>query len=217
MCRDQQQRINSFHNVCRHHAAAVAHGHGHCSSFVCPYHGWTYGMVTVASDVGCCLECFACAVCAQGCASVCTKEMCTCVCMQMYIYPEKLPNPQTPTCYTGLDGRLLKATRLRGIEHFKASQHGLVPLDVDTWGPFVFVRPQRSMHTHVQHKDSDHSHNDNTNDHNPTANTVSTWLGEGSDAALECGLRSMSDMQLVGERTWHVDCNWKVFCDNYLV
>jgi phenylpropionate dioxygenase-like ring-hydroxylating dioxygenase large terminal subunit len=31
--------------VCRHHAAAVARGHGNQASarFECPYHGWTYG------------------------------------------------------------------------------------------------------------------------------------------------------------------------------
>ena len=29
--------------VCRHHAAAVAEGQGCTQSFVCPYHGWTYG------------------------------------------------------------------------------------------------------------------------------------------------------------------------------
>ncbi len=34
----------AFFNVCRHHAAAVACGHGLASSFRCPYHGWTYSL-----------------------------------------------------------------------------------------------------------------------------------------------------------------------------
>ena len=39
-----------------------------------------------------------------------------------------------------LDGRLRKATRLKGIEGFRAADNGLVPMLVDTWGHLVFVR-----------------------------------------------------------------------------
>jgi len=39
-----------------------------------------------------------------------------------------------------LDGRLKKATRLKGIEGFRAGDNGLVPVEVDTWGQLVFVR-----------------------------------------------------------------------------
>ena len=45
---------------------------------------------------------------------------------------------------------------------------------------------------------------------------VAAWLGEASDAALGC-VGGMSDMRLVGRRTWQVPSNWKVVCDNYLV
>lgn len=38
-----------------------------------------------------------------------------------------------------LQGRLRQATRLKGIQNFKAADFGLVPLRVDQWGPFVFV------------------------------------------------------------------------------
>jgi choline monooxygenase len=34
--------LRAFHNVCRHHAAEVAQGHGKCGELVCPYHGWSY-------------------------------------------------------------------------------------------------------------------------------------------------------------------------------
>ena len=30
--------------VCRHRAAVVAQGEGHCRAFVCPYHSWSYGL-----------------------------------------------------------------------------------------------------------------------------------------------------------------------------
>ena len=37
-------QLRAFHNVCRHRAAAVACGQGSADQFVCPYHGWTYGL-----------------------------------------------------------------------------------------------------------------------------------------------------------------------------
>eukprot|EP00879_Flechtneria_rotunda_P017439 GHRR01018274.1.p3 GENE.GHRR01018274.1~~GHRR01018274.1.p3 ORF type:complete len:105 (+),score=30.94 GHRR01018274.1:744-1058(+) len=44
-------------------------------------------------------------------------------------------------CYCLADdkGRLVKATRLKGIQHFKASQYGLHPIAVQAWGHFVFL------------------------------------------------------------------------------
>ncbi len=36
--------LRGFHNVCRHHAACVAVGQGRTEQFVCPYHGWRYGL-----------------------------------------------------------------------------------------------------------------------------------------------------------------------------
>ncbi len=48
-------QLQAFHNVCRHHAAAVAEGAGRCKQFVCPYHGWTYeldGRLRSAPELG---------------------------------------------------------------------------------------------------------------------------------------------------------------------
>ncbi|XP_070543829.1 uncharacterized protein [Ptychodera flava] len=39
-----------------------------------------------------------------------------------------------------LDGRLLKATKMKGIQNFKAKENGLKSLAVTTWGPFVLVK-----------------------------------------------------------------------------
>ncbi|XP_010046909.2 choline monooxygenase, chloroplastic [Eucalyptus grandis] len=44
VCRDDNGKIRAFHNVCRHHASLLASGSGKKSSFVCPYHGWTYAL-----------------------------------------------------------------------------------------------------------------------------------------------------------------------------
>jgi phenylpropionate dioxygenase-like ring-hydroxylating dioxygenase large terminal subunit len=44
--RGKDSRLRAFHNVCRHRAHAVVDGErGKCkNAFVCPYHGWTYGL-----------------------------------------------------------------------------------------------------------------------------------------------------------------------------
>ena len=42
--RDTPTTVKAFHNACRHRATAVASGCGTASCFVCPFHGWTYGL-----------------------------------------------------------------------------------------------------------------------------------------------------------------------------
>lgn len=42
--RDAEGELRAFHNVCRHHATAVAEGSGRCEQLVCAYHGWTYDL-----------------------------------------------------------------------------------------------------------------------------------------------------------------------------
>lgn len=44
VCRDDNGKLQAFHNVCRHHASLLAYGSGRKTCFVCPYHGWTYGL-----------------------------------------------------------------------------------------------------------------------------------------------------------------------------
>ena len=45
--------------------------------------------------------------------------------------------------------------------------------------------------------------------------SVQGWLGAGGEAAMDSGLAD--PLQHAGSREWHLACNWKVFCDNYLV
>jgi choline monooxygenase len=43
--RGRDGKLRAFHNVCRHHAAAIAtQPEGSCKALRCPYHGWTYGL-----------------------------------------------------------------------------------------------------------------------------------------------------------------------------
>ncbi|KAL5769136.1 hypothetical protein ACOSQ2_015919 [Xanthoceras sorbifolium] len=141
VCRDDGGKIHAFHNVCRHHASLLASGSGKKSCFVCPYHGWTYG----------------------------------------------------------LDGALLKATRITGIHNFDVNEFGLVPLKVATWGPFVLLNMDKEI-THQQEVES---------------NAVAKeWLGTCSEILSLNGVDS--SLSFVCRREYTIECNWKVFCDNYL-
>jgi phenylpropionate dioxygenase-like ring-hydroxylating dioxygenase large terminal subunit len=46
VARDKDGQLRAFSNVCRHRNFPVAHGAGNCRKrgFVCPYHGWAYGL-----------------------------------------------------------------------------------------------------------------------------------------------------------------------------
>lgn len=140
VCRDDNGKIHAFHNVCRHHASILATGSGNKSCFVCPYHGWTYG----------------------------------------------------------LDGTLLKATRITGIKDFNVNEFGLVPLKVATWGPFVLLNMEKEAVP--QEVDSNV--------------VVNEWLGGSSEILSVNGVDS--SLSYLCRREYTIECNWKVFCDNYL-
>ena len=42
--RGKDGKVRAFRNACRHRGAEVASGMGCAKTFVCPYHGWTYGL-----------------------------------------------------------------------------------------------------------------------------------------------------------------------------
>jgi Rieske 2Fe-2S family protein len=44
LCRDQEGRVRAYSNMCRHRGVEIAAGKGRAKQFVCPYHGWTYGL-----------------------------------------------------------------------------------------------------------------------------------------------------------------------------
>lgn len=137
VCRDDHGKIQAFHNVCRHHASLLAYGSGRKTCFVCPYHGWTYG----------------------------------------------------------LDGALLKATRITGIQDFNKHEFGLVPVKVAIWGPFVLANMEQEIDSDVEIVES-------------------KWLGSSSDVLKNNGVDS--SLSYVCRREYTIECNWKVFCDNYL-
>jgi choline monooxygenase len=88
-----------------------------------------------------------------------------------------------------LAGRLRGMPEFDGVEDFCRDDHGLAPVRVETWGPFVFVN-----------------------------------LGEGREPLKEFLLpliertrdRGIEGLQFVDRREYELNCNWKVFVDNFL-
>ena len=88
-----------------------------------------------------------------------------------------------------LDGRLMTTPEFEGVEDFDKTCYGLHPVRVETWGPFVFVN-----------LDPDAA---------PLAATLGVILDETAHIPL-------AEMRPVERRDYVIDCNWKVYIDNYL-
>jgi len=89
----------------------------------------------------------------------------------------------------GLDGSLKGIPDFEGVENFDRRKNGLVPLGVDVWEKFVFV-----------HLDPDPL---------PLADYLGDMVGQFKPLRLD-------QLHFAGRREFVVDCNWKVFVDNYL-
>ncbi len=91
----------------------------------------------------------------------------------------------------GLDGRLQVAREMEGTEDFDKADFGLVPIRVDTLGPFIFA---------------------NLDD---KAVPLAAWIGEAPNEIRRAGY-DLSSMRRVERRDYLIECNWKVYVDNYL-
>jgi phenylpropionate dioxygenase-like ring-hydroxylating dioxygenase large terminal subunit len=90
----------------------------------------------------------------------------------------------------GLDGRLRNAPRAEREPSFDADELSLVPLSVDTWGPFVFVNPDTNAPPLPEAL-------------GPVPDLVAQLLDVD---ALEFRLRS----------EFELETNWKIACENFL-
>jgi choline monooxygenase len=89
----------------------------------------------------------------------------------------------------GLDGSLRSAPRVAGIEAFDRAAMSLVPLGVETWGPWIFI-----------HADAG-------------APPLGAGLGE---LERRMAARGWDRYRHVESTEWVVEANWKTVVDNYL-
>ena len=88
-----------------------------------------------------------------------------------------------------LDGRLIGTPDVEGVEFFDRSTMGMVPLRVETWENFIFVN------------------------FDANAEPLSAFLGDIPEQAR--GFR-FDGLQFAERRDYVIQCNWKVYVDNYL-
>jgi choline monooxygenase len=88
-----------------------------------------------------------------------------------------------------LDGRLLQAPEMEGIERFDRSSICLPRFEIDRWNGLLFVRIQ------------------------PQGPPLREVLGE---LASRFDGRGYESYRLAARKEWEVACNWKVYVDNYL-
>jgi choline monooxygenase len=88
-----------------------------------------------------------------------------------------------------LDGRLIGTPDVEGVELFDRSAMGMFPLRLETWEQFIFVNFDQN------------------------ALPLSDFLGRIPDQAR--GFQ-FEGLQIAERREYVVECNWKVYVDNYL-
>jgi len=89
----------------------------------------------------------------------------------------------------GLDGTLTGMPEFEGVKNFDRQKNGLVPVKADIWESFVFVNLD------------------------PQATPLKTFLGGLVKRVAPLGL---SKLHYFDRRVYDIQCNWKVFVDNYL-
>jgi choline monooxygenase len=89
-----------------------------------------------------------------------------------------------------LEGRLMGTPEFDGVECWTKEENGLPEFRVESWGNLVFVNLDRECA--------------------PLAESF------GDVATLLAKRHEWEKLPLAARKDWHVDCNWKVYVDNYL-
>jgi choline monooxygenase len=87
-----------------------------------------------------------------------------------------------------LAGQLIGTPEFAGVEDFRKEEQGLPSMAVETWGPFVFVQMGK-----------------------PTQ-TLADFLKPFPEMTQGLGL---DELHFASRREYELQCNWKVFVDNY--
>jgi len=123
-----------------------------------------------------------------------------------------------------LTGALVKVPRLAGTEAFETNENGLREIAVSVWGPFVwcaFLDDLSSPTGNENDVDVTDTTSPVTDTTSPVVSVppVAEWLGAGGAFLARCGSVPSGDrepLRFVTKRAYRVNCNWKVFVDNYL-
>jgi choline monooxygenase len=89
-----------------------------------------------------------------------------------------------------LDGALIVTPEFAGVRNFNRSANGLIPVQTAIWQSLVFVKLSSD------------------------GPSLEKFLG--GDLALQISQLSLEKLQWMERRTYILNCNWKVFVDNYL-
>lgn len=91
-----------------------------------------------------------------------------------------------------LDGRLVGTPEFEGVECWSKEENGLPEFSVETWGALVFVNLEHDCAPLAE-----------------TLEDIPARIGRlfGGDP---------SEMRPAARKDWYMDCNWKVYVDNYL-
>jgi choline monooxygenase len=89
----------------------------------------------------------------------------------------------------GLDGALISATEIEGVEGFRLEDFALAPVHVEEWFHFILVNLK------------------------PEAQPLRGSLGE---LTQQVDRFPITGMKLFERRSYEMNCNWKTYVDNYL-
>lgn len=90
-----------------------------------------------------------------------------------------------------LNGRLMNAPEFDGVANWRKEDVCLTPIKVEAWGPFIFVNLD------------------------PDSPPMEAIYGD-IDAEIKRKGFNIASMRAFERRDYYIDCNWKVYVDNYL-
>lgn len=106
--------------------------------------------------------------------------------------------PQMRCPYHGwtysLEGELKGTPDFSGVCNFDRARNGLLPVEVAVWERWVFVRTGGQTP--------------------PRDGSIASWLG--AELIREISALGLNHLHWFERRRYVIDCNWKVFVDNYL-
>src|SRR4051794_33818201 len=88
-----------------------------------------------------------------------------------------------------LEGRLLGTPEFDGVECFSKDESCLPQFQLEVWNGLIFVKIV------------------------PDTISLAEFLG---DIPTRLAGRNLSEMKFAARKDWYLDCNWKVYVDNYL-